>query len=255
LIHIKDGLFGSMNGFNHFSGVRAMNAADIMVTNVITASPEQSVLEVAETLLANHISGMPVVDATGKLVGIISEGDLMRRAEADTDHRRSWWLQLLMGREGLAAEYIKEHSRKVCDVMSRRVVTAAPDTPVGEIAELLERNGIKRVPILQEGKIVGIVSRANLLLALVKLRKQLATESPVADSILREAIIERLEREPWSRTSLINVEVHDGTVDLRGIVISPVEKKALRVAAEVTPGVRKVNDSILVWPNEEFGRA
>lgn len=108
---------------------------------------------------------------------------------------------------------------------------------------------------VQDGKVVGIVSRANLLLALVKRRKQLATESPVADSTLREAIIERLEREPWSRTSLINVEVHDGTVDLRGIVISPVEKKALRAAAEVTPGVREVNDSVLVWPNEEFGTA
>jgi CBS domain-containing protein len=223
-----------------------MKAADIMTTNVVSVTPDQMVQDVAEILLTRRISGMPVVTAAGKLVGIISEGDLMRRAESGTGHNRSWWLRLFMGREGLAAEYIKEHARKVEDVMTRDVLTATPDTPIGDIAELLERNGIKRVPIVKDNKVVGIVSRANLLQALAGLRKHISIDRPVTDAALRESVLARMEAEPWMRTSLINITVHDGTVDLWGMVDSVSEKKAVRVAAEVTPGVRAVNDSVIV---------
>lgn len=225
-----------------------MKAADIMVSNVITVSPDQEVQEVAEILLKHRISGAPVLDGAGALVGIISEGDLMRRAEAGTERHRSWWLRLLMGREGLAAAYIREHSRKVADVMSRDVVTAAPDTPVGDIAELLESRGIKRVPIVQDGKVVGIVSRANLLQALAALRRQTTADKPVSDTALRQAVLQRLQAEPWTRTSLLNVTVHGGNVDLWGVVDSATEKKALRVAAEITPGVLSVSDGIIIRP-------
>jgi CBS domain-containing protein len=225
-----------------------MNAADIMVTNVVTVTPDQSVQDVAEILLDRRISGVPVIDGAGHLVGIVSEGDLMRRADSGTEHRRSWWLRLLMGREGLAQEYIKEHARKVRDIMTREVITAAPDTPVGEIADLLERNAIKRVPIVDGDKVVGIVSRANLLQALAALRKQVTVERPVDDAALREQVLRRMNAEPWMRTSLINVTAHDGTVDLWGVVDSQSEKQAIRVAAEITPGVRAVNDAIIVRP-------
>jgi CBS domain-containing protein len=226
---------------------RAMKASDIMVTDVITVQPDSTVEDVAALLLKHRISGVPVVDG-GRMVGIVSEGDLLRRAEAGTEHERSWWLQMLMGREVLAAEYTREHSRKVADLMTRDVITATPDTPVSEIAELLERNRIKRVPIVKDGKIVGLVSRANLLHALASLRKHAAAATPVADSELRDNITERLRSEPWVRTSLINVTVTEGLVDLWGIVDSAAEKQALRVLVETTPGARAVNDNVIVRP-------
>jgi len=223
-----------------------MKASDVMVTDVITVKPDSNVQDVAELLLTNRISAVPVVDAAGKLVGMVSEGDLLRRSEANTGHERSWWLQLLMGRELLAAEYLKEHSRKVADVMTREVVVAEPDTPVADIATLLERHRIKRVPIVQNGKVMGIVSRANLIQALATFRKKLTLPQPVADAELREKIASRLKSEPWVRPLLANVTVTDGTVDLWGLVDSAVEKKALRVAVENMPGVKVINDNVLV---------
>ncbi|MBI3435584.1 MAG: CBS domain-containing protein [Proteobacteria bacterium] len=225
-----------------------MKASDVMVANVITISPDASVPQVAELLLTNRISAVPVVDAKGAMVGIVSEGDLIRRADAGTGHSRSWWLRLVMGREALALEYIKEHSRKVADVMTRRVITATPDMSVGEVATLLERNAIKRVPIVQDGHIVGIVSRANLLQALASLNKQISIDKPRADAELRDEVMARLSSEPWARTALINVTVAGGTVDLWGVVDSAAEKKAIRVATEVTPGVHAINDNVIVRP-------
>jgi CBS-domain-containing membrane protein len=153
-----------------------------------------------------------------------------------------------MGREGLAYDYIKEHARKVEDVMTRDVITASPEATVSELAELLERNHIKRVPIVKDRKVVGIVSRANLLHALAAMRKQISAQKPVADAELRESVLTRLKAEPWMRTSLINVTAHDGVVDLWGVVDTANEKHAIRVAAEITPGVRSVNDGIIVRP-------
>ena len=224
-----------------------MNAADVMVTNVITVGLDACLQDVAHLLLTNRISAVPVVDNDGKVVGIVSEGDLMRRAEAGTGRRRSWWLSLLTGKEGLAAQYVKEHSRKVADVMTRDVITATPDTPLQDIANILEKNSIKRVPIIKDGKMVGLVSRANLLQALASLRKQIEGGTP-NDTKIRETVVQRLNAEPWLRSSLINVIVQDGTIELWGIVDSPTEKKAVRVAAEETPGVRAVNDNLIIRP-------
>jgi CBS domain-containing protein len=225
-----------------------MKAADIMVTDVITVKPDSQVQDVAGLMLANRISALPVVDDAGALVGIVSEGDLLRRNEAGTGHDRAWWLKLLMSRENLAAEYVKEHARKVADVMTRSVVSADPDTSVADIASLLERHRIKRVPIVRNGKVVGIVSRANLVQALATFRKKVIAPQSVADAELREKVVARLNSEPWVRPNLVNVTVTDGTVDLWGIVESSVEKQALRVAVEVTPGVKAVNDNVMVRP-------
>ena len=209
-----------------------MNAADVMVTNVITVGLDACLQDVAHLLLTNRISAVPVVDNDGKVVGIVSEGDLMRRAEAGTGRRRSWWLSLLTGKEGLAAQYVKEHSRKVADVMTRDVITATPDTPLQDIANILEKNSIKRVPIIEDGKMVGLVSRANLLQALASLRKQIEGGTP-NDTKIRETVVQRLNAEPWLRSSLINVIVQDGTVELWGIVDSPTEKKAAHERARL----------------------
>lgn len=225
-----------------------MKAADVMVTNVVTVGPDACVQDVARTLLACRISAVPVVGSDGEVLGIVSEGDLMRRVEAGTGRKRPWWLAILTGREVLASEFVKEHSRKVTDVMTRRVVTAAPDTPLSTIATLLEKNAIKRVPIVQDGKVVGIVSRANLLQALASLNKGAEVATPIADTKIRENVLTQLKAEPWTRTSLINVIVQDGAVELWGMVDSMSEKKAVRVAAEVTPGVRAVNDNLVIRP-------
>jgi CBS domain-containing protein len=226
-----------------------MKAADVMTSKVITVGPDAQLQDVAQTLLANRISAMPVVAADGKLIGIISEGDLMRRVESGTERRRSWWLELMTGREVLAAEYIKEHSRKVSDVMTREVITVKPETPLSDIATVLERNGIKRVPVVQDGKVVGIISRANLLQALASYRAPIEGRAP-SDTAIRESVMARINSEPWGRPALINVIVQDGNVELWGIVETQVEKKAVRVAAEVTPGVRAVNDNLIVRPIE-----
>jgi CBS domain-containing protein len=223
-----------------------MKAADVMVANVISVTPDVLVQDVAYILLSNRISAVPVIDDDGRLLGIVSEGDLMRRAEAGTGRHRSWWLAMLTRTEVLAADYVREHARKITDVMTRNVVTATPDTPLQDIATLLEKNGIKRVPIVEGGKVVGIVSRANLLQALASARKQADVDAD--DSAIRESIVNRLKAESWTTPSLMNVIVRDGTAELWGIVSSQAEKRAVRVAAEATPGVRAVNDNLIVQP-------
>jgi CBS domain-containing protein len=226
----------------------AMKAADVMVTNVITVGSDARIEDVAGVLLTNRISAVPVVDREGRMIGIISEGDLMRRPETGTERPRSWWLEALTDTRTLATEFVRSHSRRVTDVMTRNVVTANPDTPLGEIAALLEKNRIKRVPIVKDGKIVGIVSRANLLQGLASLRAAASTMTAADDTKLRDRVIASLKATPRTRPSLFNVIAHDGTVELWGTVDSDAEKNAVRVAAEATPGVRAVNDNLVVGP-------
>jgi len=216
-----------------------------MVSNVVTVGVNASVGEVAAILLNNHISGAPVVDDKGELVGIVSEGDLIRRPEIGTTKRHSWWLELISTKWGSATEYIKSHSRKVADVMTREVITAKPDTPLGDIAAMLERNRIKRVPIVEGGKLAGLVSRANILQALASATKKLSSLTTANDSELRKKLQSRLAAEPW-RPTMLTVTVQDGTVDLWGLVHSVDEKKAAQLAAETTPGVRAVVNNIIV---------
>jgi CBS domain-containing protein len=189
---------------------------------------------------------VPVVNERNELLGIVSEGDLLHRVEAGTERRRSWWLDLLSSREVLAEEFTRSHSRRVTDVMTRKVITVAPEATLSEVAAILEKNGIKRVPVVQGGKLVGIVSRANLLQALASARKQADIDAD--DSAIRESIVNRLKAESWTTPSLMNVIVRDGTAELWGIVSSQAEKRAVRVAAEATPGVRAVNDNLIVQP-------
>lgn len=224
-----------------------MNASDVMSSYVVTTNSGACVQDVAKIMIENRISAVPVVDEQGVLIGIISEVDLMRLAVAGTERRRPWWLRMLEGSETLAFEYVKEHSRKISDLMTRDVITATPGTPLHEIAALLEKHAIKRVPIVEKGKVIGIVSRANLLRALASAGKQEGAGT-VDDTALRQKIETRIKSEPWGRTWLMNVIVHNGTVDLWGMVNTQAEKKAIRIAAEVTLGVRAVNDNLIIGP-------
>src|SRR5262245_7882006 len=222
-----------------------MKASDVMVSNVITVGPDASVQGVADLLLRHRISAVPVVGSKGEILGIVSEGDLLNRPETETERKNSWWLDALASKETLALEYIKSHSRKVADVMTRDVITAAPDASVAQVAALLEKNRIKRVPIVSNGKIVGIVSRANLLQGLASLKDK-ALQAQADDSAIRARVMARLQNERWTRPALISVTVQDGNVELWGLVESETEKKAVRVLAEVTAGVRAVNDNLMV---------
>jgi CBS-domain-containing membrane protein len=222
-----------------------MKAADVMVSNVITVDVNATIGDTAALLLNNHISGAPVVDEKGGLVGIVSEGDLMRRPEIGTTRRHSWWLELISTEWASANEYIKSHSRKVADVMTRDVITAKPDTPLGEVAALLERKRIKRVPIVEGAKLVGLVVRANILQALASASKKLPSLASRDDAELRKKVSSRMASEPW-RPIMLTVTVQDGMVDLWGLVHSAEQKKAAQLAAETTPGVRAVVNNIMV---------
>ena len=224
-----------------------MNASDIMVSTVITVGPDATVQDVADLLVRNRISAVPVVGDNGELLGIVSEGDLINRPETKTAHRKAWWLDALASNETLAADYVKSHSRKVADVMTRNVITASPETSVAELAAILEKNSIKRVPIVKDRRIVGIVSRANLLQGLASLKDK-TPKARADDSAIRDSVMQRLANERWARPALLSVTVQDGTVDLWGMVKSAAEKKAVLVLVEVTPGVRTVNDNLNVRP-------
>jgi CBS-domain-containing membrane protein len=217
-----------------------MNAADIMITDVITVHPETTTKDAALILVENGISAAPVVDAEGRLVGIVSEGDLIRRAEIGTDKRRSWWLDFLSSPETRASDFVRSHAVKVADVMTKEVVTATRDTSLSQIANMLERNGIKRVPIVEGDRIAGIVSRANLLRAFSKA----ASSTTPDDDKLRDEITGRIRSLPWGMPWLLTVTVQDGVVDLWGPVKSPAQRQTIRVAVEGIPGVKSVCDNM-----------
>jgi CBS-domain-containing membrane protein len=223
-----------------------MQATDVMVRNVITVGPDTSIEKIAETLLTNRISAVPVVDESNVPIGIVSEGDLIHRVESGTERHRSWWLEILIGKEILAREFVKSHARKAADVMTRPVISIRADTLLGDIAALLDKHQIKRVPVVDgRGTLIGIVSRANLVQALIKLNKA-ASDTAIDDSILQSNILAQLRSKPWADASNLNVIVNNGKVELWGVVDSEAERNAIRVAVEVTPGVREVSNRLVV---------
>lgn len=219
-----------------------MDASAIMTRTVVTVRPDTPVSGVAKTLLENRISAVPVLDA-GALVGIISEGDLLRRAEIGTERHRSRWLELAFSNATLAADYAKEHSRKASDVMTRDVVTVAPATPVTEITKILESRHIKRVPVLADDKLVGIVSRANLIQALASSKGGPQPATTPRDREIQEALHQEMRKQRWAVSPIdANVVVRDGEVHLWGYIRSEEARRAMVIAAENVPGVRRVQD-------------
>ena len=222
-----------------------MNASDVMTVRVITIEPDATVQAAAKLMLEHGVSALPVIDKADRLIGIISEGDLMRRAETGTERESSWWLNVVSGTDQLAYDFVKAHGTKVSDVMTKEVVVAKPDTPLRDVARLLENNRIKRVPVVEDDAVVGVVSRANLLQALASTKPRPGGAQP-SDSELRDTIINRLSAQAWSHPSLLNPIVTDGVVDLWGMVLTPSEQNAVRVLVEEIPGVRGVNSHLSV---------
>ena len=221
-----------------------MQARDVMTREVVSVAPGASVAEAARLMLDRRISGVPVLDGAGRLVGILTEGDLMRRAELVTE-RRPWWLALAASPEAKAAAYAKAHGLTVANVMTREVVTVDEEEPLDRIAMLFEERGIKRAPVVRDGNVVGIVSRANLLQGLVAARSGGAGPS---DHAVRSAILARVRGEAGVRDPLLSVTVAGGIVHLWGNIASEAERDAVRVAAQTTEGVREVHDHLRLIP-------
>lgn len=219
-----------------------MLAKDVMTTAILTVTPETDVGEIARTMLDAHISAIPVIGEDGSLLGIVSEGDLMHRIESETRRRPSWWLRLLATPQEPAERYLREFGRRARDVMTKEVITVAPDTPLTEIAAMLEKYHIKRVPVMDGGKLVGIVSRANLLRGVATWQKPLGVR--VEDSALRALLLKALE-ESELPMHLVNVTVTGGEVELWGVVDSDLQIQAARAAAEATVGVMSLKNHLI----------
>jgi CBS-domain-containing membrane protein len=223
-----------------------MQAKDIMTSPVITVTPDSDIRETAQRLLEHRISAVPVVDKAGRLVGIISESDLMRREDAGTGRQASWWLSLFSDPERHMRAYVKSHSLRVADVMTSSVVTVEEDTPVDEVADLLGRKGIKRVPVMRNGAVVGIVSRADLLRGLIARRA--SREASADDRAIKAAVLKGFA-EAGVNERLLNVVVSGGTVHIWGVAESEKERDAIRVAAESAPGVGSVQCNVDAIPD------
>ncbi|HEV2186226.1 MAG TPA: CBS domain-containing protein [Stellaceae bacterium] len=229
-----------------------MRAMDVMTTDVITVNPGTTVQDLAKLLAERGISGAPVVDSGGNLIGIVSEGDLLHRAEIGTAHRhrerrRSWWLDHFAAE--LARDYVKSHARTVNDIMTRDVMSVTEDTDLGEVAALLEVKRIKRVPVVRDAKVIGIISRANLVRALGATKGAPPPEGEGDDRTIRARLLAELGREEWAKVWPEDVIVRDGVVHFWLSDDEAEEKKqALRVAAEIIPGVRGVEEHLLPSP-------
>ena len=223
-----------------------MQAIDIMTPKVVSVGPDTEVREIAQLLLSHRISAVPVVDEEHRVIGIVSEGDLMRRVKGDGDHRDSWWLSLFTGGKD-AGDYVKSHGRKAHEVMTPNPMTVEENTPLHTIARMLEKHHIKRVPVLRDGKLVGIVSRANLLQGIANAAVA-PTQSPTDDRQIREAILKEVENNTGVQVEGISVIVDGGAVEVWGLVESLEQKQAVTVAAENVPGVTQVENHLGMMP-------
>ncbi|NVO13249.1 MAG: CBS domain-containing protein [Rhodoplanes sp.] len=216
-----------------------MKARDVMNSRVVSIAPEATILDAIQLMLENRISGLPVVDHTGALVGIVTEGDFLRRPETGTLRKRSRWLEILIGPNSLATDYVRSHGRRVEEVMTRTPVTIGEEATLDEVVAIMERKRVKRVPVVRGREVVGIVSRANLLHALASVSRDLPAASG-GDAEIRTRVLDELGRQPWAPVALVDVVVKDGIVELWGSITEAKQGEALKVCCENVPGVKGV---------------
>ena len=221
-----------------------MLVEQVMSSPVLSVAPTTSIDDAARLMLAHHISGLPVTTPDGVLVGIVSEGDFLRRGELGTKRKRSRWLEFFMSPGKAAEEYVQANTRRVGDVMTTEVATTRPDAPLEEVVEAMSRYRVKRLPVLKDGKLLGIVSRSDLLRALVRSRADAPAEA-VSDAVIRDAIAARFAEQSWSGNGLIRAHVEQGTVELTGTLFDERERQAARVLAENVEGVKSVIDHLV----------
>ena len=217
-----------------------MKVRDIMSTKVVTASPSTTIRDIAGLMVEKHVSGLPVLSDSGTLVGMVSEGDLLRRPELGTQKHRRRWVSFFSGVDEQAREFTKTHALHTGDVMTKEVIHVSEQTPLGDLVGLMEKHNIKRLPVLSDGKLVGIVSRADLLRALAARQANPLPPPAESDATIRAAMNEVLKNEEWAMSAMVNVIVSEGAVHLWGVIDSDDQRQALRVAAENIPGVTAV---------------
>jgi CBS domain-containing protein len=222
-----------------------MKASDIMSGRVVSIAPDANVLEAIRLMLQMQISGLPVIDKSGNLVGVVTEGDFLRRAETGTEHKRPRWLEFLLGPRRLADEYVQTHARRVEEVMTREPITITEDASLDDVVRIMERRRIKRLPVVRGSQVVGIVSRANLMHALASLGRA-APPPDKSDVAIRAQLLAEFEKQTWAPVALIDAVVKDGVVELWGTITEEAQGEALKVLAENTPGVKSVV-SHLTW--------
>ena len=222
-----------------------MKAQDIMTRDVATVRPETSVREIAALMVEKHISGVPVVSDDGEIVGMVSEADLLHRAEVGTERRHKWWFRIFADSDAAAREYAKAHGFSARDVMSRYVISVRDDADLRDVADILDSHRIKRVPVLRDGRLVGIISRRDLVRALSQVQASIAPVK-LDNAALHKTLRDRFKSQSWLNDSYINVAVNDGVVELSGLVISKDQHRALRALVEETPGVTRVEERLRV---------
>ena len=221
-----------------------MIVADVMNRNVIAIAPDATVEEAAKTMLARAISGLFVVDAKGELAGIVTEGDLLRRDELGTQRHRPWWLRLLVSPGRQAADFTHTHGRRVTDVMTPDVIAVAASAPLDEVVEIMEKHRIKRLPVVENQRVIGVVSRSDLLRYLIGHARR-ALPAATDDSAIRTTILDALEKQAWAPVTSLNVTVAGGVVDIWGTITDDSQRRAVCVVAENTTGVSKVHDHLV----------
>jgi len=217
-----------------------------MTRKVLAVSPDETVEHAANLMLRHGISGLFVVDATGTLVGVVTEGDLLRRDELGTERHRPWWLRVLVSPGKQALDFTRAHGRKVSDIMTPEVICVTTETPLEDVVETMEKQRIKRVAVTEGGHMVGVVARSDLLRALLTHERE--KQPPKAqddDRTIRTNILADLESASWAPLTTLNVTVASGVVDIWGTITNPDERRAICVMAENVPGVKTVHDHLV----------
>ena len=219
-----------------------MKVSDVMTRRVVSISPEATIFEAIRLMLKHHISGVPVIADRGKLVGIVTESDFLHRPETATERKRSRWLDAFFGPAAAAKDYVRSHGLKVEDVMTRDPVTVAENTPLDEVVRMMESHNIKRLPVMRRSKLVGIVSRADLMLALASIDR--AAPGGGNDASIRDRIMTAIREQSWTAGASVDVIVRNGVADLWGTISDVAQREALKVLVARTPGVKKVEDHL-----------
>ena len=220
-----------------------MNVSEIMTRNAISVQPKSTVVDAARMMLANHVSGLPVLDENGTLVGVVTEGDLLRRAEIGTEGEQAGWLKALLQPASVAADYVATHSRHVSGVMTHNPIFVTPETSLGEVVQVMLRKRIKRLPVVQDSRLLGVVSRADLLKALTA--KLIQTPEQASDEDILTFIKSEIAKANWAPKSGLRVAVKDKVVTLEGTIFSDEERRGVVTIAENAPCVKEVKDEMV----------
>jgi CBS domain-containing protein len=224
-----------------------MQARDVMTKDIVTVGPETTVGDIAALLVTHRIGAVPVISGDRRLLGIVSQTDLVHRSETGTEKRRKWWLEAFADPEVKARQYVKSHGHKAEDVMTRHVVSVSESASLAEVADVLDTHRIRQVPVVSDGRLAGMISRADLVRVLAEVSITGATARP-DNGALQKAIWDQIKSQPWLKAAYVNLAVKDGAVEIWGAVDSDEQRRALKVLVEGVPGVARVDSKVTLMP-------